>query len=315
MRTPAKVDDDADGTQPALVIGGPTASGKTALAIAVAQRLGGDVINGDAFQLYAGLPVLTAQPSSAQRALAPHHLFGEISLGTSVDASFYARLARERIRLCWEQGRPPILVGGSGLYLRTVLRGLSQGLPAPDQELRSRLDARPLRELCAELAMLDPEAARNIDMQNPRRVVRALEVCLLTGKAFSSFRALPEKAPPLAGIWLALPRETLHAHIARRAAGLFEEGVAREVQAALPQMGETARQVIGLEQVVSVLTGEASEQAATLKIVEATRQYARRQETWFRKEPALTPTAPDAALGEALRIAEKRAETRHSREC
>jgi tRNA dimethylallyltransferase len=315
MRTPAEVDDGADGTQPALVIGGPTASGKTALAISVAQRLGGDVINGDAFQLYAGLPVLTAQPSTAQRALVPHHLFGEIPLGTNVDVSLYSRLARERIRLCWEQGRPPILVGGSGLYLRTVLRGLSRGLPAPNTVLRAQLDARHLGDLCTELALLDPEAARNVDMQNPRRVVRALEVCLLTGKPFSSFRAPPESDAPLAGIWLALPRETLHARITRRAAGLFEEGVAAEVQAALPQLGATARQVIGLEQVISVLAGEASEQAATLKIVEATRQYARRQETWFRKESVLAPAAPDAALEEALRIAEKRAKTRSTEKC
>jgi tRNA dimethylallyltransferase len=303
----AEDDADADLTQPALVIGGPTASGKTAIAISVAQRLGGDVINGDAFQLYAGLPVLTAQPSAAQRAIIPHHLFGEIPLDTPVDASLYARLARERIRLCWKQGRPPILVGGSGLYLRTVLRGLSQGLPAPDPELRARLDARPLRELGAELAFLDPEAARNVDMQNPRRVVRALEVCLLTGKTFSSFRAQPDKDAPLAGIWLALPRETLHSRIAHRAAGLFNGGVAAEVQAALPHLGATARQAIGLEEVVSVLAGEASEQAATLKIVEATRQYARRQETWFRKETVLSPTAPDAALDAALRVAKKRA--------
>ena len=299
--------DNAAGVQPALVIGGPTAAGKTGLAISLAQRLGGDVINGDAFQLYAGLPVLTAQPSAAQRALVPHHLFGEIPLNSCVDASSYARLAKERIRLCWKLGRPPILVGGSGLYLRTVLRGLPQGLPSPDLDLRARLEARPLQALCAELAALDPEAARNVDLQNPRRVIRALEVCLLTGRAFSSFRAPPMADAPLAGIWLALPRETLHERIARRAAGLFAQGVAAEVQAALPSLGTTARQVIGLEQVASVLAGESSEQAATLKIVEATRQYARRQETWFRKEAVLAPTSPDAALEQGLRLAERRA--------
>jgi tRNA dimethylallyltransferase len=299
--------DNAAGVQPALVIGGPTAAGKTGLAISLAQRLGGDVINGDAFQLYAGLPVLTAQPSAAQRALVPHHLFGEIPLNASVDASSYARLAKERIRLCWKLGRPPILVGGSGLYLRTVLRGLPQGLPSPDLDLRTRLEARPLQALCAELAALDPEAARNVDLQNPRRVIRALEVCLLTGRAFSSFRAPPMADAPLAGIWLALPRETLHERIARRAAGLFAQGVAAEVQAALPSLGTTARQVIGLGQVASVLAGESSEQAATLKIVEATRQYARRQETWFRKEAVLAPTSQDVALEQGLRLAERRA--------
>ena len=306
MGSAAEADDDA-GAQPALVIGGPTASGKTGLAIALAQRLGGEVINGDAFQLYAGLPVLTAQPSAAQRALVPHHLFGEIPLSFTVDASSYARLAKERIRLCWKQGRPPILVGGSGLYLRTVLRGLPQGLPSPDQELRARLEARPLQTLCAELAELDPAAARSVDLQNPRRVIRALEVCLLTGRAFSSFRPPPQPDAPLAGIWLALPRETLHERIALRAAGLFAEGVAAEVQAALPFLGITARQVIGLEEIASVLAGEVSEQAATLKILEATRQYARRQETWFRKETVLAAAAPEDAMEKALRMAHQRA--------
>ena len=306
MGSAAEAEDDA-GAQPALVIGGPTASGKTGLAIALAQRLGGEVINGDAFQLYAGLPVLTAQPTAAQRALVPHHHFGEIPLSATVDASFYARLAKERIRLCWKQGRPPILVGGSGLYLRTVLQGLPQGLPSPDQELRARLEARPLQTLCAELAELDPAAARSVDLQNPRRVIRALEVCLLTGRAFSSFRPPPQPDAPLAGIWLALPREMLHERIARRAAGLFAEGVAAEVQSALPFLGITARQVIGLEQVASVLAGAVSEQAATLKIVEATRQYARRQETWFRKETVLAAAAPEDAMEKALRMALQRA--------
>lgn len=306
MGSAAEAKDDA-GAQPALVIGGPTASGKTGLAIALAQRLGGEVINGDAFQLYAGLPVLTAQPSAAQRALVPHHLFGEIPLSATVDASSYARLAEERIRLCWRRGRPPILVGGSGLYLRTVLRGLPQGLPSPDQDLRARLEARPLQTLCAELAELDPAAARKVDLQNPRRVIRALEVCLLTGRAFSSFRPPPQPDAPLAGIWLALPRETLHERIARRADGLFAEGVAAEVESALPFLGITARQVIGLEQVASVLAGEVSEQAATLKIVEATRQYARRQETWFRKETVLAAAAPEDAMEKALRMARQKA--------
>jgi tRNA dimethylallyltransferase len=202
---------EADATsQPALVIGGPTASGKTALAVSIAQKLGGAVLNGDAFQLYAGLPILTAQPLAAQRAVVPHHLYGEIPPGDSVDAASYARLAREHIRACWRAGCPPVLVGGSGLYLRAVLRGLAQGLPPPDPELRARLEARPLAELCAELASMDPASARNVDLRNPRRVIRALEVCLLTGKPFSSFRGPPVESPP-AGIWLTLPRETLHA--------------------------------------------------------------------------------------------------------
>jgi tRNA dimethylallyltransferase len=300
--------DAADGNalQPALVIGGPTASGKTDLAIALALRLGGEIVNGDAFQLYSGLGLLTAQPSSEHRARVPHHLFGELPLGTSMDASSYAQMAIERIRDCWNRGRPPVLVGGSGLYLRCVLQGLSKGLPAPNPELRAELESRSLRELCAELSTRDPEAAQKVDLHNPRRVIRALEVCLLTGKPFSSFRPPSEGDPSPAGIWLALPRETLHERIATRSAGLFAKGVAAEVEAAIPLLGKTAAQAIGLREIASVLTGQATEEEAILKIVQSTRQYARRQETWFRKEPALLLSSPDSAMDQALRIAAQR---------
>jgi tRNA dimethylallyltransferase len=292
-------------SQPALVIGGPTASGKSALAVSIAKSLGGAIVNGDAFQLYAGLPILTAQPSAAQRAVVPHHLYGEIRAEESVDAVSYERLARERIRACWKAGCPPVLVGGSGLYLRAILRGLARGLPPPDPELRARLEARPLGELCAQLADLDPASAQNVDLKNPRRVIRALEVCLLTGKSFSSFRATPTEFPP-AGIWLTLPRETLHARIAERAARLFEEGVGEEVRAVLPLLGATARQVIGLQPVASTLAGEIPKKDAVIRIIESTRQYARRQETWFRKEDALLPTPPEKAIEIALEIASER---------
>jgi tRNA dimethylallyltransferase len=292
--------------QPALVIGGPTASGKTDLAIALALRLGGEIVNGDAFQLYSGLSLLTAQPSHEHRALVPHHLFGDLPLQTSMDASSYARLALERIRECWKRGKPPILVGGSGLYLRCVLHGLSEGLPAPNPELRAGLESRSLHELCAELSTLDPEAAQKVDLQNPRRVLRALEVCLLTGRPFSSFRPPSEGGLSAAGIWLALPRETLHERIATRSAGLFAKGVAAEVKSAIPLLGKTAGQAIGLREIASVIAGQSTEEEAILKIVQCTRQYARRQETWFRKEAALLQCSPDSAMDQALRIAARR---------
>jgi tRNA dimethylallyltransferase len=238
--------------------------------------------------------------------MVPHHLFGAISLWETLDAASYARLARERIALCWKQGRPPILVGGSGLYLSAVLRGLAQGLPAPDPELRARLESVPLEELCVQLGEKDPEALQRVDLLNPRRVIRALEVCLLTGRTFSSFRTPRETDTQPAGISLTLPRETLHERIASRASKLFEEGVAAEVRHALPNLGKTASQVIGLQQVASVLAGDLPESLAVVKIVEATRQYARRQETWFRKESLLTPTPPQHALENALKIAAQR---------
>jgi tRNA dimethylallyltransferase len=172
--------------------------------------------------------------------------------------------------------------------------------------MRARLETRSLSALCAELTALDPESAHTLDLHNPRRVIRALEVCLLTGKAFSSFRTQPQLGAVPAGIWLTLPRETLHARIAGRASKLFEDGVGAEVRAALPLLGPTAGQVIGIQQVSSVLAGEVSEHDATVKIIQATRQYARRQETWFRKERALLATPSETAEETALQIAAQR---------
>ncbi|NBV86049.1 MAG: tRNA (adenosine(37)-N6)-dimethylallyltransferase MiaA [Verrucomicrobia bacterium] len=296
--------------QPALVIGGPTASGKSAFAIQLASKIGGEIVNADAFQLYRGLPLLTAQPSPEERAQATHHLFGVLALKETVDAARYAALAHEQIAAIWKRGKLPLLVGGTGLYLRTVLYGFTPGLPAPNTTLRAALEARPLQELCSELLEKDPQARHCLDLRNPRRVIRALEVCLLTGRPFTSFREKREAPAVAAGIWLALPRDELHSRIEARTRGLFEAGVEAEVAAALPELGLTAAQAIGIKQVESVLHGQCTREAAAAAITTLTRQYARRQETWFRKEPALTPCPPQNALQTALRLlSEKKQKT------
>ena len=293
--------------QPALMIGGPTASGKSAFAVWLATEIGGEVVNADAFQLYCGLPLLTAQPSVSERGQVAHHLVGEFGLGEIFDVARYVELARERIEAIWARGRLPLLVGGTGLYLRSVLYGLSTGLPAPDAALRSALEARPLSDLCRELCELDSLAGVSVDLQNPRRVIRALEVCLLTGRPFTSFRE--KRTPPsvAAGLWLALPREELHQRIEARARGLFEAGVEAEVATALPELGPTSGQAIGVKQVARVLSGEISRQTAVAEISAATRQYARRQETWFRKEVALIPQSPAQAWEAARELLKRRA--------
>jgi len=292
--------------QPALMIGGPTASGKSAFAARLAAEIGGEIVNADAFQLYCGLPLLTAQPSAEERARVPHHLVGEFGLGETFDVARYVELARKRIEDVWARGRLPLLVGGTGLYLRSVLYGLSSGLPAPDAALRSTLEGRALADLRRELVELDAQAVVSVDLQNPRRVIRALEVCLLSGRPFTSFRE--DRTPPsvAAGLWLALPREELHQRIEARARGLFEAGVEAEVAAALPELGPTSSQAIGVKQVAEVLAGELSRPAAIAEIVAATRQYARRQETWFRKEVALTPHGPEQAWEAALELLKRR---------
>lgn len=278
---------DPNESAPALVIGGPTASGKSSLALELAQKTGAEIINADAFQLYRGLPLLTAQPTPKELALAPHQLVGEFDPAELFDAARYLKIARERIAQSWAAGRLPILVGGTGLYIRAVLYGLSEGLPSPDPALRLDLESRSLPELCTQLISLDAQAAQTVDLQNPRRVIRALEVCMLTGRPFTSFREPTPKERPTMGVWLSVERGELHCKIEARAGQLFQNGVEEEVRIALPKMGMNAKQAIGLREVAEVLEGTSSRETAVERIVFATRQYARRQETWFRKEPAL----------------------------
>ncbi len=288
--------------QPALVLGGPTASGKSRLAVELARRIGGEIINADAFQLYNGLPILSAQPDAAERALAPHRLYGCLPLSEPSDVASYAAMAREAIRACWLRGRNPILVGGSGLYLRAVLEGLTPGLPEADPELRRELESQSLENLCKQLQERDPVAAQTVDVRNPRRVVRALEVCLLTGRPFSEFRR-PRLTTSPVGIWLSHPRAELHSRIENRTAQMFEQGVVEEVRNAQHHLlGPTSKQIIGIESIASFLRGEFSESDAIYRITTATRQYARRQETWFRKETGLLPVPIQDAMNEALRL-------------
>ena len=290
----------SEASAPALVIGGPTASGKSALALALAERTGGEIINADAFQIYRGLPLLTAQPSPQELTCVPHQLVAEFDLSEPFDAARYLRIARERITRSWAAGRLPILVGGTGLYIRAVLYGLASGLPGPDPVLRTTLESRPIEDLCNELVSLDPLAAELIDLKNPRRVIRALEVCILTGRPFTSFRDTNPVTRPIAGTWISLPRETLHQKIETRAKQLFKNGVADEVRSALPNIGPNAKQAIGVDAISEVLLGNCSEDAAVERIIFQTRQYARRQETWFRKEPALMALSPDEAISFCL---------------
>jgi len=269
-----------------FIIAGPTAVGKSDLAVAVAERCGGEIVGADAFQIYRGLDLLTAKPSSELRARVPHHLVGEIPLTQSFDVAQYLALAREHITAVRARQQIPIVVGGTGMYLRALMRGLAD-LPGADATIRAGLETRPLTDLQRQLAELDPEGARHIDLQNPRRVIRALEVCLLTGRPFSSFREQwSAETPPRCGVVLTLERELLHARIERRTAAMFDTGVLEEV-AQCGKLGPTAGQVLGLREIQAHLHGEISRAQCIAAVSQATRQYAKRQMTWFRREPAL----------------------------
>jgi tRNA dimethylallyltransferase len=290
---------------PCLTIAGPTASGKSELAIQIAEQINGEIIGADAFQIYWGMGVLTAQIPENERRGIPHHLVGCIDPMQDFDVASYLKLAREKIIEVRAAGRLPILVGGTGLYIRAVLKGLAEGLPAADPALRVQLDAEGLNHLVARLIELDPAAETLVDLRNPRRVIRALEVCLLTGRPFTSFRAPEESPRPPVGIWITRPRDELHERIALRTESMFEQGAIEEIASLENRLGNTASQAIGLQEIQAFLKNRISRADLLETIKTKTRQYAKRQETWFKKEPYLLGSTKQAARATALDILSK----------
>ena len=278
------------------VVAGPTAVGKSEIAVDFAERCGGEIVGADAFQIYRGLDLLSAKPSAELRARVPHHFIGEIPLNQSFDVAQYLALATPRIAEIRARGRLPIIAGGAGLYLRALTCGLAD-LPPADDELRAHLAARTLLELQQQYSALDPEGFAHIDRQNPRRLVRAIEVCLLTGQPFSSFREQwREPTASFRGIICERPRPELHARINERTESMFRDGVEEEVRSC-GFIGPTAAQMLGLEQIQKLLRGELDRKACIAAIQQATRQYAKRQLTWLRRETRLTPIDLSSAGG------------------
>jgi tRNA dimethylallyltransferase len=271
----------------AFYICGPTASGKTALALQKARELDGEIVNADAFQLYRGLEIVSAAPSSEERATVPHHLFGVLDPTDSSDAGTYMRLAKPVIEEIQSRGRTPIVTGGSGLYLKFLTHGPAP-LPSGDARLRAELDARPLDELVAQLAALDPEEHARTALQNRRFVSRALEICLLTGEKASTLRdqwesKTAEISASLRGIVIQRTRPDLHARIAKRTRQMLDGGAIGEV-AAIGEISANCEKAIGFREIRSFIAGEIDRGTCEELINAATRQYAKRQETWFQRE-------------------------------
>ncbi|MEA3210080.1 MAG: tRNA dimethylallyltransferase [Chthoniobacter sp.] len=270
---------------PFFVIAGPTGVGKSDLAVQIAERCRGEIIGADAFQVYEGLDLLTAKPSPALRARVPHHLVGEVPLAQPYDVAQFVAAARRRIAEIHARGNQAIVCGGTGLYLRALTRGLAD-LPPANAELRSRLESQSLEDLQSRLAELDPLAARTIDLKNPRRVIRALEVCLVTGQPFSSFRDQWHAQNTVRGVVVIRDRADLYRRIDQRTLEMFAAGVEGEVRT-LGEVGTTASQVIGLREIRALLAGQIPRSDCIAAIQQATRRYARRQLTWFRQERTL----------------------------
>jgi tRNA dimethylallyltransferase len=291
----------------AFFIVGPTATGKSELAADVAHEIDAEVVSADAFQIYRGLDLLTAKPEPETLAKAPHHLIGTAPLQEEMNAEKYSRAASRAVDEINSRGRLAIVVGGSGLYIKALTHGLAP-LPEADRKLREKLNAVSLDELRSQLAKLDPEAAQKIDFKNRRRVTRALEICLLTSKPASEVVAggadpgrlgavRPRSAPaattpgsplPATGVFVFRDREELYQRINKRVEAIFEQGVIEEVRAA-KATGATASQMIGLGQIREMLNGCISLSQCIAEIQQATRRYAKRQLTWFRRQTNFSP--------------------------
>jgi len=267
-----------------IIVTGPTGVGKSSFAAALAVRLGGEVIGADAYQIYAGLPILTAQPSQELQALVPHHLIGFLDLRESFDVARYQRLAHTAIADIQSRHRTPIIVGGTGLYLKSLTHGLAN-IPPIDPLLREQIATLSLSDTINKLASLDPDAPAQIDLRNPVRVSRALEIVLSTGHPLAKAREQWKSDAPLdfCGLVLSRPREELHSRIESNVASLFECGVVEEVRSA-QEAGLTASKAIGYREIHALLRGETTLAQCREAIILATRQYSKRQITWCRTQ-------------------------------
>ncbi len=277
----------------AFFIVGPTATGKSELAADVACEVNAEIVSADAFQIYRGLDLLTAKPESSTLAKAPHHLIGTTPLRDEMNAEKYRRAASRAIDEINSRGKVAIIVGGSGLYVKALTHGLAP-LPESDPSLHERLKAMSLDDLCSQLAKFDPEAVQKIDTKNRRRLVRALEICLLTGKPASEVVAgvadsgRPGSSIPATGIFVFRDRQELYERINQRVQRMFERGVIEEVRA-IGATSATASQMIGLREIRELLEGKKSLPQCIAEIQQATRRYAKRQLTWFRRQTNFLP--------------------------
>jgi len=284
-----------------IAVVGPTAAGKSDLGIALAREFGGEVVNADSMQLYRGMDIGTAKLSETERAGVPHRLLDIWDVTERAAVAEYQRLARAEIDALLAEGRVPVLVGGSGLYVDAVLGGFD--FPGTDAVLRAELEARLEKEgsavLHAELAALDPRSAEAILPSNGRRIVRALEVVRLTGAPFQA--SLPEAGyhyPGTVRVGLRVEKAELDDRITRRVDIMWEKGLVDEVAGLIPQglrEGETASRALGYQQVLDFLDGRCTEQEARDQTALKTRQFARRQEKWFRRAQDTVWLARDRA--------------------
>ncbi|MDX2523100.1 tRNA (adenosine(37)-N6)-dimethylallyltransferase MiaA [Streptomyces europaeiscabiei] len=273
-----------------IAVVGPTAAGKSDLGVFLAQRLGGEVVNADSMQLYRGMDIGTAKLTPGERDGVPHHLLDIWDVTAAASVAEYQRLARARIDALLADGRWPILVGGSGLYVRGAVDNLE--FPGTDPEVRARLEEeltlRGSGALHARLAAADPEAAHAILPSNGRRIVRALEVIEITGKPFTANLPGHDSVYDTVQIGVDVARPELDERITRRVDRMWDAGLVEEVRSLTAQglrEGRTASRALGYQQVLAALAGQCTMDEARAETVRATKRFARRQDSWFRRDP------------------------------
>ena len=277
-----------------VAVVGPTAAGKSDLSVALCKRLGGEVVNADAMQVYRGMDIGTAKISTTERDGVPHHLLDILDVTETATVAEFQQLARAAIDDCVERGKVPVLAGGSALYIRAILDDFV--FPGTDAAVRARLEGELESEgsgaLHERLKQIDPKAAEQILPSNGRRIVRALEVIEITGGPYVA--TLPEHRyvyPGAVQLGLDVPRPELDERIGRRVDRMFAAGFEDEVRGLLNKgliEGKTANRALGYSQVIALLNGEIDEVAARERTAQATRRFARRQDSWFRKDQRIS---------------------------
>ena len=291
-----------------IAIVGPTAVGKTSLSLKIAEKLSAEIINADAMQIYKGMDIGTAKLALSQRRGITHHQIDVLDPVEEANVSAYQKQTREIINDLLNRKVQPLLVGGSGLYVNSVLEDLE--FPGTNLEIRAKyeeiLEEQGVEVLYEMLERIDKEAAQNILPNNARKIVRALEVNELTGNNFNA--KLPEPSPIFSDVRIALdmPRDLLDTRIAERVHQMFKDGLVEEVKSLEPKLreGKTALRALGYSQVLSLLNGEITEQEALTLTINATKKFARRQLSWFRRDPLihwLDATSPQL-LDQSLRL-------------
>lgn len=278
----------------AFFIAGPTATGKSELAADVATRVGGEIVSADAFQVYEGFDVLAGKPDPHTLGKVPHHLIGTVPVSEEMSVAKFRVLALPIIADIASRGRPALVVGGSGLYIKGLTHGLLDG-PAADAQLRQELNELGIEELRARLTSIDPEAAQVVDMKNRRRIVRAIEICLARRQPLATQRTQWKGSiggsPTIentAGLFVFRDREELYERINKRVEAMLKNGAIDEVRDS-GEVSATVEQMIGVKDIREYLAGGLSLAECIAKIQQSTRHYAKRQLTWFRRQTNLVP--------------------------